>query len=505
MIQGPAIQYYFQLATEKNSVRRALRVSILVGIILNLINHPEIFLAFNFTELHAGRAILTFLVPFLVSTYSSVLSGSSLQPGRISQIDALLKCNSCKKSNFSVNIGQKIEACPTCKKWTRWKLIKLFSFVSSGNEGMKSLALFARHNPQPLFRLDEKGVIVGANPASEEMFGVDNLSGVKLEKYVPEVREMDFKRMVNNGAVEHLLTAMNGHHYKLLLIGVESLQTVHVYGNDITDIVEAEQKIRSQAKEINSSIQYALRIQKSLLPDEALMSAIFPLHFVFNRPRNVVSGDFYWVNWIGDIQILAVADCTGHGVPGAFMSMLGITLLNEIVLREEITSPDLILNELRNRLVQSLSVRQVSVRQDESSGLSDGMDIAVVAVDMGKNEMTFAGAFNPMFLCRDGKLHVHEADRMPVGKYYGEMKPFSLKKDIVRPGDRIFLFSDGYQDQFGGEKNKKFTRRGLKELLVRTDPYTFEEIHKSIIADFDAWKNNNDQVDDVLVVGVEFS
>jgi serine phosphatase RsbU (regulator of sigma subunit)/PAS domain-containing protein len=499
MIQGPTIQYYFKLAVERNTVRRAIRVAILVGIILNLINHPEVFLSFNFSDLDAGPVLLTFLVPYLVSTYSSVLSGSSLKPGKVSQIDALLKCNSCKKSDFSVNVGQAIEPCPTCKQRTRWRIAKLFSFVSSGNEVLKSLALFARHNPQPLFRLDEEGIIIGANPASEEMFGLHHISGKKLKEFVPEVEGVNLKNLIEQESVEHLVVQKGDHYFKFVMKGVIAIQTVHVYGSDITEIVLAEQKIRSQAKEINSSIQYAWRIQKSLLPGSAFMSAIFPVNFVFNRPRNVVSGDFYWVNRIGDIKILAVADCTGHGVPGAFMSMLGITLLNEIVLREGITSPDLILNELRSRLVQSLSVQQ-----DESSGLSDGMDIAVVAIDMGKNEMTFAGAFNPMLLCRDGKLLVHEADRMPVGKYYGEMKPFSLKRDIVQPGDRIFLFSDGYQDQFGGENNKKFTRRGLKELLVRTDPYTFEEIHKSIIAEFETWKSNNDQVDDVLVVGVEF-
>lgn len=491
--------YYFYLATEKSTLSRALRVAILVGIILNLINNPAVITSFSFVDVHVGRVILTFVVPFLVSTYSSVLTGGSMKPGKTSRIDALLKCNSCKTTSFSVNVGQTIDECPTCKKNTRWRLKKLFSFAPSGHEMLKSLALFARHNPQPLFRLDEKGVIIGANPASEEIFGKSNLSGMKLEQYVPEVREINFENLVETEGVEDLILEINGHHYRFLFKGVVPIHTVHVYGNDITEIVKAERKIRSQAQEINSSIRYAWRIQKSLLPGNAFMSEIFPVSFVFYRPRNVVSGDFYWVNKIGDIKIIAVADCTGHGVPGAFMSMLGISLLNEIVLREEITDPDRILNEMRRKLIEALTSQQ-----DDAADVSDGMDMAIVTIDVRESTMSYSGAFNPLLLCRDGSLHIFEADRMPVGKFYGEMKSFSVKDDIVKKGDRIFLFSDGYQDQFGGDKDKKFSQQGLKELIVRTDPLSMDQVSESIQKEFDQWKRDSEQVDDVLVVGIEF-
>lgn len=499
MMFNPTASFYYQLATEKSTIQRALRVSMLVGIILNLINHPEIFISFSFDDLHMGRVLLTFLVPFLVSTYSSVLSGSNLKPGKVSQIDGLLQCDSCKTSSFSVNVGQTVDECPNCKKNTRWKLKKLFSFVASGNDLLRSLALFARHNPQPLFRLNEEGVIVGANPASEEMFGIDNLSGVKFEEYVPEVGEIDLKKLVESEGVVNLTVQLDESYYKFLLKGVLPIQTVHVYGNDITEIVLAEKKIRSQAKEINSSIQYAWRIQKSLMPGNKFMSAIFPINFIFYKPRNVVSGDFYWVNRVGSVKIIAVADCTGHGVPGAFMSMLGITLLNEIVMREKVTDPDKILNELRRKLIAALTSQH-----DESHDLSDGMDIAVVSINESNNTMAFSGAYNPLLLCRDGKLVIHEADRMPVGKHYGETAPFSVIEDIVKKGDRIFLFSDGYQDQFGGDRDKKFSQQGLKKLIVRTDPLSLDKVSEAIQKEFDLWKRDNDQVDDVLVIGIEF-
>jgi len=214
---NPALTYYIQFAFNKSTFRRASRVALLVGVILNLINHPEIFISFSFSELKAGQVILTFLVPYLVSTYSSVLSGSSLKPGNVSQIDALLKCNSCKTSNFSVNIGQTIDECPTCKKNTRWKLKKLFSLVPSGNDMLKSLALFARHNPQPLFRLNEEGIVVGANPASEEMFGQHNLSGLKLEAFLPELKDIDLRELIENEERSDILAEISNHHF----VGIE--------------------------------------------------------------------------------------------------------------------------------------------------------------------------------------------------------------------------------------------------------------------------------------------
>ncbi len=491
--------YYFLLATEKRTLGRAIRVALLVGIILNLINNPEIFFSLSFHEFHPGRAALVFVVPFAVSIYSSILTNSSLKPGKISEVDAILKCNNCRQTDFSVSIGQQIDACPQCKKDTRWKLSKIFSTTSSGNDVLKSLALFARHNPQPLFRLDHHGMIIGDNPAAETMLAHDNNAGEKLELFIPAVKGIDWEKLINREEATEVLISLNKHYYNFLLKGIPALQTVHVYGNDITGIVLAEEKIRLQAKDIGSSIQYAWRIQKSMLPGEAFMSSMFPSSFVFYRPRNIVSGDFYWVNQIEDLWIIAVADCTGHGVPGAFMSMLGISLLNDIILRERIVEPDNILNELRKRLIFSLSLNQ------DDSGMTDGMDIALVTVHSIENVLAFAGAYNPLLICREGSLIVHEADRMPVGKFVGETPPFTVKRDRVLKGDRIFLYSDGYQDQFGGEKNKKFSQRRFRELLLQTNQLSFDEVNHTIEKTFDSWKSNNTQVDDVLILGIEFT
>ncbi len=323
--------------------------------------------------------------------------------------------------------------------------------------------------------------------------------GEKLESLVPEVKGIDFIKLINREEVTEVLITLNNRHYNFLLKGVPMLQTVHAYGNDITEIVLAERKIKLQAKEINDSIQYAWRIQKSLLPGEAFLSKFFPTNFVFYRPRSIVSGDFYWVNQVGDLWIIAVADCTGHGVPGAFMSMLGISLLNDIILREKIIEPDKILNELRSRLIFSLSLNK------DDSEMSDGMDIALVTVHSKTKSLAFSGAYNPLFIFRKGNLIVHAADRMPVGKFIGGMHPFSVQRDIIEKGDRIFLFSDGFQDQFGGEKDKKYSQRRFKELLLQTEGLSFDKVGSTIQKEFEVWKSNKSQVDDVLVLGIEFT
>jgi len=497
MIQGNVFAYYRSLSFEKNTFTRAIRVAILVGIILILINNPEIFISFSFQNLKIGRVLLTFLVPYCVSTYSSVLSNSSLKPGNVSPIDALLKCKSCRKTNFQVHIGQSIEECTQCKGKTRWSPKQIFSWGSPNSDVLKSLALFARHNPQPLFRIDATGIILGANPASEVLFAKENLNGENLNDLVPEINALDLKKIIEHQEIKELIISINQKFYNIILKGVPVLNSLHVYGNDISQIVMAEAKIKSQAKEINESIQYAWFIQKAMLPDVAFVSQIFPHHFVFYLPKNTVSGDFYWVNQVGNIKIVAVADCTGHGVPGAFMSMLGISLLNEIILRERSTEPDKILNILRDRLRLSLSSRSA----DE--GIGDGMDISVAVIHEEKNSIHFAGAFNPLYLLRQGELIILEADRMPVGKYLNDHFPFTQKTINYLPEDRIFLFTDGYKDQIGGDLNKKYLSMNFKDLLIKTGQLPVDEQLIEIKQAFTRWKNVNEQVDDVLVLGIK--
>lgn len=485
------------LALEPRTSKRALRVAIIVGIILNLINHPEIITEFSFIQMNISKVLLTFLVPYLVSTYSSVLANSShLKSGQISEIDALLQCKSCKNVNFNAVIGEEIQDCPNCKKPVKWQLLK--SFYESGNEDviLKSLALFARHNPQPLLRVDTFGVVRGANPAAEDLFGDRIIQGEHINNILPEIHDLDISDIIINNKISHRTIIFGERIFHFTLKGVPSIKTLNIYGNEITQIVNAEKKIKEQAKDINDSILYARNIQHALLPEDSYLKSIFPDCFVFYRPKNIVSGDFYWVNKIENIKIVAVADCTGHGVPGAFMSMLGISLLNEIVLHENVLKPGLILDNLRKRLIESLSTRS------QVSRIQDGMDISLAVIDSDTNILYFAGAYNPLVISRNSELIILEADKMPVGNHVRQDTPFSTQEVNLNKGDCIYFFSDGFKDQNGGERNKKYSSRAFKDLLSGLGTLPWEKQSEIISSSFDNWKKEAEQVDDVLVMGI---
>jgi len=246
------ITYYLHLAFQKRTIIRSLRVALLVGIVLNLINTPELFIL-STTDLKIGKILLTFLVPFLVSTYSSVLSNKTIKPGTISNLDALLKCNSCKKTNFHIHIGQEVEECPQCKEKTNWNPLKVFTLSNSENDLLKSLALFARYNPMPLFRTTDKGSILGANPASEHLFSDSDLINQNIKELIPEIKDVDFDVLMSGDKLKEIVIEKSGRHFNLLLRGVPALHSIHVYGNDITEIVNAEQKIKQQAHEISKA------------------------------------------------------------------------------------------------------------------------------------------------------------------------------------------------------------------------------------------------------------
>lgn len=190
-----------------------------------------------------------------------------------------------------------------------------------------------------------------------------------------------------------------------------------------------------------------------------------------------------------------MADSTGHGVPGALMSMIGISLLNEIILREKIHEPEMILNCLRQRIIQSFS------SGTESSDISDGMDIAIAVIDTEKKNLHFAGAYNPLYIHRNNELIILEADRMPVRKHVKDNIPFTLKSVEILPDDRLYLFSDGFKDQFGGEKNKKFSSRAFHDLIKQLGEIPFEDQYDVLQNTYNSWKQENEQIDDVVVMG----
>jgi serine phosphatase RsbU (regulator of sigma subunit) len=263
------------------------------------------------------------------------------------------------------------------------------------------------------------------------------------------------------------------------------------------DIAAAQRdQIAYQKKHITDSIMYAKRIQTALIPSLELFSDKLE-HFVLYKPLDIVSGDFYWVSTQGNKQIIISADCTGHGVPGAFMSMLGVTMLNEIVNGKHIIMPDQIIDTLRQGIIKSL--KQVV---DEDT-VKDGMDIAICVVDFDEKILWFAGANNPLYIVRGGELIHYRADKMPAAIHY-KMQPFTLHRIELQKGDAFYIFSDGFSDQFGGPKQKKFMSMQLKEVLVEMSGKPMLKQGERLNEIFEEWRGDNPQVDDVTLIGVRF-
>jgi len=280
-------------------------------------------------------------------------------------------------------------------------------------------------------------------------------------------------------------------------------------------VVEQKEEIEKIHFEIQASIQYAKRIQEAILPSAEFMDDMLEDYFVFFRPRDVVSGDFYWMTEQEGNIIIAAADCTGHGVPGAFMSMLGSAFLNEVVSSEYITHPGVILGKLRKKIINALHQKGEEMEQ------KDGMDIALCTIKSASCRVQFAGANNPLYIVRkknrealentaalEGEhvtLYEVAPDKMPIAIYI-KMDRFETQEYSLEKGDCLYIFSDGYADQFGGPKSKKFKYKPFKKLLTEISDLPMKEQGKRLEQEFDNWKNHSgqihDQIDDVIVIGI---
>lgn len=263
------------------------------------------------------------------------------------------------------------------------------------------------------------------------------------------------------------------------------------------DIRDQKQLVEEKQIHITESIQYAKTIQDAMLPNVERMQKCLPNFSVFYRPRDIVSGDFFWCERVGDKTVIAAIDCTGHGVPGAFMSMIGNTLLNEIVKVKGETSPKAILDFLRAGVIRLLS-------QDKDNVRSDSMDMALCTVDLVRQEVAYAGAYNPLYFVRNKELIETKADKMPIGYseyHYGQN--FSDHTFSFEEGDVLYLFTDGFADQFGGPSDKKYSGKRMRNFLTSISGLAVEEQRKLLSQEFDRWKGEADQIDDVLVICIK--
>lgn len=266
-----------------------------------------------------------------------------------------------------------------------------------------------------------------------------------------------------------------------------------------TIIDKAFHQLSEKNKDITDSIKYAKRIQKAIFPTVTQFSKLLPKSFVFFKPKDIVSGDFYWVEEHEGEVYLAVVDCTGHGVPGAFMSIVGFNLLNKAIHENKCNTPADILNQVNIDLNETLKETM------EESAIKDGMEISLCKWNKKTNEFLFAGANTIIYHVSNNQLEIIKGDKQPIGSFYGEkLKPFTNILINIKPEDCLYLFSDGYADQFGGIKGKKYKYKQLEDFLLKHSNHSMAEQRQYLSNEFTHWKGDLEQVDDVCVLGLKF-
>ena len=246
-----------------------------------------------------------------------------------------------------------------------------------------------------------------------------------------------------------------------------------------------------------SGLRYARMIQCSLMPEPSAMEKILNDYFILNLPKDIVTGDFYYVHQKDKYTYLAVGDCTGHGVPGALLSILGISFLNEIIQSLSTPHANRILNIMREKVMKALH------QTGQIYETKDSIDLALCIIDQEQQTMQYAGANRPLLFIRDGNLSIYQPDKMPIGVAPIIERSFSITEIELRANDLIYLFSDGYADQFGGPDDKKFKYRRFRDHLLSIQHLPLQEQYQNLTSTFNQWKGDSSQIDDVLVMGIK--
>ncbi len=366
--------------------------------------------------------------------------------------------------------------------------------------------------------INTRGKIEYVSPSAQRILGYkpDELLGdgwYRLTRNTRKERE-ELRRFVSEQLSKPALTETRPIERKLVAAGGNTkwilwntsrgfLNKIVAVGQDITEYKQAEllfrenyNTIRQQHTDVLASIRYASRIQKTLLPAPEKIRAAFADSFVFYQPRDVVSGDFYFFHESGSKAILVTVDCTGHGVPGALMTMIANSLLKEIIVKRGICSPREILYILDGELQEALQ------QESFSANATDGMDVSIGVFDRAAQTLQFGGAFRPALLLRAGEIIELEASRFPIGFYADVPKVFEELTVNTQPGDQVYFFTDGFCDQFGGEAKKKFTRKRFRELLQGMEHMPMSDQLSFISYALRNWQQEEEQTDDILVAGV---
>ena len=265
--------------------------------------------------------------------------------------------------------------------------------------------------------------------------------------------------------------------------------------NNLLDIQKKTLEIKQ--KEILDSINYSRRIQSAILPPDKIVKRLLPDSFILYKPKDIVSGDFYWVTEWGNKILFAAVDCTGHGVPGAFMSIVGQNILNQSVNEYGLSKPNLLLNSLNKGVSRTLGA-------DDENIIRDGMDLALCTLDKKNMQLEFAGAFNPLWILRNNEIIEIKGNKFPIGSFMDDaIQNFDNHEMKLEKGDLLYIFTDGYADQFGGPKGKKFKDKNVKKLLLEISNESMDRQKEILETTMEDWKGELEQIDDILIMGVK--
>jgi len=384
-------------------------------------------------------------------------------------------------------------------------------------ERMKSkMQSLSENSPDLILRLNTRGQFFYANPVSKNYVGLDpneilntRISDLDITETLANFFYDSIEQIKQNN--EKLNTEITIPTAKLgerimNFKGIpefneNELETILFVGHDITEAKRIEMEIQKKNKQITDSINYAQRIQSSILPNTAIVQEHLPKSFIFYEPRDKVSGDFPWFFKKEDIIFIAAVDCTGHGVPGALLSFIGYFLLNNIVDHNKNYTAAQVLDKLH------FGVRNTLKQDSVDAEARDGMDIALCRIDKKKKEIQYAGAHRPLYLLREGELQQYKGNRKAIGGIPHRKKP---EKDFInhvityQEKDKIFFFTDGLPDQIGGEEKRKYTPKRVRENIVNNKDLSMQQFSSFFASDYRKWKQNNKQIDDVLLIGIEF-
>ena len=373
-------------------------------------------------------------------------------------------------------------------------------------EKLNSLIVVVNHHGKVEYVSPSAKRILGFEPQQLMGEGWWNLTRTnEIER--ADIKALTFRQLEQNSLMESvpyerlLKTATGGDKWILWNTSKGPANTLVGIGHDITDRKKSEQLLAEKHKELVQhnkdmldSIQYASRIQEAILPDVQKIKNAFTDAFVLYQPKDVVSGDYYFFYQRNNKVYIAAVDCTGHGVPGALMSIIANGILKEVIVKKGIEEPSEILYALDEELFLALN--------KDGEATNDGMDIALGVFDLQKNTITYSGAFRPMLLVRNNEFIEFEGNRYPIGFYGDVEKKFESKQIELKDGDTFYFFTDGYCDQFGGEHKKKFNRNRFKELLLSVQGMEMEEQQSFLQYALLNWRQEEPQVDDVCIIGL---